>query len=150
MSSVTVTATTRPANSSIDNLGKMSVMDELRSFEKEGYFDLGHPLLNRIAHSFIKAAGIGALQAVSREAYFTVVEGVGIDSTDGNGAKKRFPDLRGETNRKSIEALVKSTGKETFQWGLAAGVFSGLTYGLNEACGYHDWFSSCTCATQLN
>ncbi|XP_021774095.1 outer envelope pore protein 16-2, chloroplastic-like [Chenopodium quinoa] len=142
MSSVTVTATTRPANSSIDNLGKRSVMDELRSFEKEGYFDLGHPLLNRIAHSFIKAAGIGALQAVSREAYFTVVEGVGIDSTDGNGAKKKIPDLRGETNRKSIEALVKSTGKESFQWGLAAGVFSGLTYGLNEACGYHDWKNS--------
>ncbi|XP_021743217.1 uncharacterized protein LOC110709311 [Chenopodium quinoa] len=71
---------------------------------------------------------------------------VGIDSTDGNGAKKRFPDLRGETNRKSIEALVKSTGKETFQWGLAAGVFSGLTYGLNEASGYHDWLYMCNSA----
>ncbi|KNA18816.1 hypothetical protein SOVF_067340 [Spinacia oleracea] len=155
-SSVTVTASTRPANYSNNNTSnsnnskfeKRSVMDELRSFdEKDGYFDLGHPLLNRIAHCFIKAAGIGALQAVSREAYFTVVEGGGIDSstTDGNnGAKKRhaFPDLRGETNRKSIEALVKSTGKESFQWGLAAGVFSGLTYGLNEARGHHDWKNS--------
>ncbi|CAN6894245.1 unnamed protein product [Brassica oleracea var. botrytis] len=43
-------------------------MDEIRSFEKASLFDLGHPLLNRIADSFVKAAGVGALQAVSREA----------------------------------------------------------------------------------
>ncbi|KMT16227.1 hypothetical protein BVRB_3g053840 isoform B [Beta vulgaris subsp. vulgaris] len=89
---------------------------------------------------------IGAIQAVSREAYFTAIDGVGIDSgsANGNGAKRRntFSDLRGETSRKSVEALVKHTGKESFQWGLAAGVFSGLTYGLKEARGYHDWKNS--------
>lgn len=35
-----------------------SLLDELRSFDKGGFFDLGHPLLNRIAESFVKAAGV--------------------------------------------------------------------------------------------
>ncbi|XP_030527911.1 outer envelope pore protein 16-2, chloroplastic [Rhodamnia argentea] len=123
-----------------------SLLNEL-NFDKGGFFDLGHPLLNRIAESFIKAAGIGAIQAVSREAYFAAVEGAGLDSGNGvpeiPGAKKRrFPGLRGATNRNSLEAMVKSTGKESLQWGLAAGVYSGLTYGLKEARGAHDWKNS--------
>ncbi|KAK7861209.1 outer envelope pore protein 16-2 [Quercus suber] len=108
--------------SSSSNLETRSLLDELSSFEKGGFFDLGHPLLNRIAESFI-----GAIQAVSREAYFTAIEGAGLDSGGGDvsselsGAKKRrFPDLRG----------------------LAAGVYSGLTYGLKEARGSHDWKNS--------
>ncbi|KAM3707878.1 hypothetical protein ACB098_02G059100 [Castanea mollissima] len=132
--------------SSSSNLETRSLLDELSSFEKGGFFDLGHPLLNRIAESFVKAAGIGAIQAVSREAYFTAIEGAGLDSggrDELSGAKKRrFPDLGGETNRKSLEAMVKNTGKESLQWGLAAGVYSGLTYGLKEARGSHDWKNS--------
>ncbi|XP_050218728.1 outer envelope pore protein 16-2, chloroplastic [Mercurialis annua] len=134
------------------NMETKTFMDEIRGFEKNWMFDLGHPLLNRIAESFVKAAGIGAAQAVSREAYFTAVESSGLDSSSGippelssaGSAKKRsrFPDLRGETNGKSLEALVKSTGKESLQWGLAAGVHSGLTYGLREARGTHDWKNS--------
>ncbi|KAK1317828.1 hypothetical protein QJS10_CPA05g00246 [Acorus calamus] len=101
-----------------------SLLDELRSFDTGGgFFDFGHPLLNRVAHCFVKAAGIGAAQAVAREAYFTV-------SGDG------------ENYRKSVEAMVKNTGKESFQWGLAAGMYSGLTYGLKEARGSHDWKNS--------
>lgn len=57
-------------------------------------------------------------------------------------AKNPFPYLRGETNRKSLEAMVKSTGKESLQWGLAAGLYSGITYGLQEARGAHDWKNS--------
>ncbi|EEF43067.1 outer envelope pore protein 16-2, chloroplastic [Ricinus communis] len=135
-----------------NKLQTRTFMDELRGFEKGWMFDLGHPLLNRIAESFVKAAGIGAIQAVSREAYFTAIEGSGLDSSSSvppelspaGAAKKRnrFPDLRGETNGKSLEALVKSTGKESMQWGLAAGVYSGLTYGLREARGAHDWKNS--------
>ncbi|KAI3459228.1 hypothetical protein Pfo_015891 [Paulownia fortunei] len=131
------------------NLETRSLIDELRSFDSGGFFDLGHPLLNRIAESFIKAAGIGAIQAVSREAYFTAAESASGDAGGSIppeiGASKRrhqFPDLRGENNRKSMEALVKSTGKESMQWGLAAGVYSGLTYGLKEARGVHDWKNS--------
>lgn len=122
-----------------------SLLDELRSFDKGGFLDLGHPLLNRIAHSFITAAGVGAVQAVSREAYFTAVEGAGIDSGSidvGSNRQHNFPDLKGETSKMSVEALVKNTGKESVQWGLAAGVYSGLTYGMKEARGCHDWKNS--------
>ncbi|KAK4266898.1 hypothetical protein QN277_023758 [Acacia crassicarpa] len=57
------------------NLNPRSLLDELRNFDKGGFFDLGHPLLNRIVQGFVKAAGIGAAQAVSREAYFMAIEG---------------------------------------------------------------------------
>ncbi|KAG5632601.1 hypothetical protein H5410_004318 [Solanum commersonii] len=97
----------------------------LHGFDKGGLFDLGHPLLNRISESFVKAAGIGAVQAVAREAYFTASESTGGDTSsippEITGPKKnRFPDLRG----------------------LAAGMYSGLTYGLKEARGVHDWKNS--------
>ncbi|KAG9457906.1 hypothetical protein H6P81_002414 [Aristolochia fimbriata] len=127
------------------NLETRSLMDELRSFDKGGFFDFGHPLLNRIAESFIKAAGIGAVQAVSREAYFTAIDGVSSEpnAVPDIGVKKhRLPGLRGETSQKSLEAMVKSTGKEAIQWGFAAGMYSGLTYGLREARGAHDWKNS--------
>ncbi|KAL9671668.1 hypothetical protein QQ045_009238 [Rhodiola kirilowii] len=108
-----------------NNLETRTLMDDLCGFTTDkpaALFDLGHPLVNRVAECFVKAAGIGAIQAVSREAYFSAVEG--------------------ETNRKSLEAMVKHTGKESLQWGLAAGVYSGLTYGLKEARGTHDWKNS--------
>ena len=47
--------------SSNSNLETRSLLDELSSFEKGGFFDLGHPLLNRIAESFVKAAGVLSL-----------------------------------------------------------------------------------------
>lgn len=68
-----------------------------------------------------------------------------IKSTDITGVKNKkqgFPGLRGETSRNSLEAMVKHTGKESLQWGLAAGLYSGLTFGLKEARGSHDWTNS--------
>ncbi|XP_076892741.1 outer envelope pore protein 16-2, chloroplastic-like, partial [Bidens hawaiensis] len=53
-----------------------------------------------------------------------------------------FRHLRGEFGSNSIEGLVKVTGKESIQWGLAAGTYSGITYGLKEARGVHDWKTS--------
>ncbi|XP_020107689.1 outer envelope pore protein 16-2, chloroplastic [Ananas comosus] len=133
------------------NGGKLETrtfLDEIRSMEKGWLFDLGHPLLNRIAESFVKAAGIGAIQAISREAYFTAVEGVVADS-DGvpdiataSSKRNKFPDVRGENGKKSLEVVVKNTSKESLQWGMAAGVYSGLTYGLREVRGTHDWKNS--------
>ncbi|CAL9082727.1 outer envelope pore protein 16-2, chloroplastic-like [Musa acuminata AAA Group] len=123
-----------------------TLLDEIRDMDNGWLFDFGHPLINRVAECFFKAAGIGAVQAVTREAYFTAVEGSGVDTggvADVTGGKKRrFSDLRGENCKKSLEAMVKSTGKESFQWGMAAGMYSGLTYGLKEARGSHDWKSS--------
>ncbi|KAK1294155.1 hypothetical protein QJS10_CPA16g01642 [Acorus calamus] len=132
-----------------ENLETRSLLDDLRNFDKGGGFlDLGHPLLNRITHSFVKAAGIGAVQAVARDAYFTVSHGAGFNlsgttTTDITGTKRQpFHELRGENGMKSLEAMVKNTSKESFQWGLAAGMYSGLTYGLTEARGSHDWKNS--------
>uniref|UniRef100_A0A6N2LSD6 Uncharacterized protein n=1 Tax=Salix viminalis TaxID=40686 RepID=A0A6N2LSD6_SALVM len=97
------------------SLETRSLLGEIRHFDKCSFFDFGHPLLNRIAESFVKAAGIGAIQAVSREAYFTAIEGAGLElsgtgvppelTVDGK-KRHRAPGLRGETNRKSLEALV--------------------------------------------
>jgi SNF family Na+-dependent transporter len=44
--------------SSNRNMETRSLLDELRSFETGGFLDLGHPLLNRMADSFVKAAGV--------------------------------------------------------------------------------------------
>lgn len=44
-----------------------------------------------------------------------------------------------ETNKKSLEKTVQRMGKEAVQWGLVAGVYSGMTYGMQEARGVHDW-----------
>ena len=122
-------------------------VDEVRGLEKNWMLDLGHPLLNRVADSFVKAAGIGAIQAVTRDSYFMAIEGEsgGTGAVSGaTGSRKRtFPDLNGGTsNSKSAEAMVKSVSKESFQWGLAAGMHSGLTYGLAEVRGTHDWKNS--------
>ncbi|KAH1089186.1 hypothetical protein J1N35_016443 [Gossypium stocksii] len=129
------------------SLETRSLLDELRSFDKGGFFDLGHPLLNRIAESFVKAAGIGAIKGVAREGCYLALEGTksrssSTDISAKNNKKNPFPYLRGETNRKSLEAMVKSTGKESLQWGLAASLYSGITYGLQEARGAHDWKNS--------
>ncbi|CAM0872861.1 unnamed protein product [Alopecurus aequalis] len=149
-------------------------VDEVRGLEKNWMLDLGHPLLNRVADSFVKAAGIGAIQAVTRDSYFMAVEGESGGTgavSDVTGTRKRtFPDLKGGTNNsKSAEAMVKGVSKESFQWGngivtpcscycwflrllsvvnvrfdagLAAGMHSGLTYGLTEVRGTHDWKNS--------
>ncbi|KAM3313764.1 hypothetical protein ACQJBY_032962 [Aegilops geniculata] len=122
-------------------------VEEVRDLEKNWMLDLGHPLLNRVADSFVKAAGIGAIQAVTRDSYFMAVEGESGGTgavSDATGSRKRtFPDLSGGTsNSKSAEAMVKSVSKESFQWGLAAGMHSGLTYGLAEVRGTHDWKNS--------
>ncbi|XP_023514076.1 outer envelope pore protein 16-2, chloroplastic-like isoform X3 [Cucurbita pepo subsp. pepo] len=129
------------------SLENRSVVDEIKCSQGGTFlYDFGHPLLNRVADSFIKAAGIGALQSVSREAYFTVAGS--LDSDNGpppelsSARKRHVPGLKGETNKESLEAMVKSVGQESIQWGLAAGVYSGLTYGLKEARGAHDWNSA--------
>ena len=52
-----------------------------------------------------------------------------------------------ETNKKSLENTVQRMGKEAVQWGLVAGVYTGMTYGMQEARGVHDWV--CLCISYL-
>ncbi|XP_039851339.1 outer envelope pore protein 16-2, chloroplastic-like [Panicum virgatum] len=62
---------------------------------------------------------------------------------DPNGGKRsHFSSIRGDDGQKSLDAAVKSSSHEAFHWGLAAGVYSGLTYGLREARGCRDWKNS--------
>ena len=59
----------------MSRLDTRTLKDELTSMDRRCLLDLGHPLLNRVADSFIRAAGVGAARAVSREAYFVTVQG---------------------------------------------------------------------------
>ncbi|XP_019180541.1 PREDICTED: outer envelope pore protein 16-2, chloroplastic-like isoform X3 [Ipomoea nil] len=106
------------------NLETRSLLDEIRHFEQCGFLELGHPLLNRVAEAFLKSAGVGAIQAVAREGFSAAVQGGCKNTSAVTGAPKkrlqRFPDLKG----------------------FAAGMYSGLTYGLKEARGVHDWKNS--------
>ena len=48
------------------NLETRSLLEEIRGYsDKEGLFELGHPLLNRIAEAFVKAAGVIQFQTKS-------------------------------------------------------------------------------------
>ncbi|MBA0616503.1 hypothetical protein Godav_016546 [Gossypium davidsonii] len=98
------------------SLETRSLLDELRSFDKGGFFDLGHPLLNRIAESFVKAAGIGAIKGVAREGCYLALEGNNLvagtksrsSSTDisaKNNKKNPFPYLRGEEHWKGVPTM---------------------------------------------
>lgn len=59
----------------MSRLDTRTLKDELTSMDRRPILDLGHPLLNRVTDSFIRAAGVGAARAVSREAYFVTVQG---------------------------------------------------------------------------
>ena len=81
--------------------------------------DLGHPLLNRVVDGFVKVGGVGALHAASQDTYKFL--------------------LHEETNKKSLENTGQRMLKESVQWGVVAGVYTGMTYGMQEARGVHDW-----------
>ncbi|KAL5061952.1 hypothetical protein RYX36_023689 [Vicia faba] len=62
-------------------------------------------------------------------AYFSATDGTTTDnngvkaSLDGSATgKRRLPGIRGETNNKSLEAMVINARKESLQWGAAAGI----------------------------
>uniref|UniRef100_A0A804N2P9 Uncharacterized protein n=1 Tax=Zea mays TaxID=4577 RepID=A0A804N2P9_MAIZE len=86
----------------MSTLDTRTLKDELTSMDRKCLVDLGHPLLNRVADSFIRAAGVGAARAVSREAYVVTVEGLSGDSSglDADGGKRsHFSSIRGKNGR---------------------------------------------------
>nr|GLL43855.1 outer envelope pore protein 16-2, chloroplastic-like isoform X3 [Ipomoea trifida]GMD73951.1 outer envelope pore protein 16-2, chloroplastic [Ipomoea batatas] len=108
-----------------------SLLDEIRHFEQCGFLELGHPLLNRVAEAFLKSAGFNIKVAsicIGLLNQFVVASQIGgckntsavPPETSGTKKRQRFPDLKG----------------------FAAGMYSGLTYGLKEARGVHDWKNS--------
>lgn len=85
----------------------------------DGFIDFGHPLVNRVFDGFVKVGGVGALHAATQES-------VKYISSE-------------EANKKTLENSLQRVGKDAVQWGLVAGVYSGVTYGIAEARGVHDW-----------
>ncbi|CAM6033952.1 unnamed protein product [Sphagnum compactum] len=81
--------------------------------------DLGHPLVNRVVDGFIKAGGVGAIQAGAQDA-----------------VRSLFSE---ESDQRSLEHAAQRMGKEALQWGLVAGMYTGITYATKEARGVHDW-----------
>lgn len=86
----------------------------------DGFVDLGHPLINRVFDGFVKVGGVGALHAASQDSYRYLV-------SEDSG------------NKKTLEQSFQRIGKDAVQWGLVASVYSGVTYGISEARGVHDW-----------
>ncbi|KAH9302508.1 hypothetical protein KI387_014091, partial [Taxus chinensis] len=96
-----------------------ATVDDYKSPNVDVLVDLGHPLVNRVVDGFIKVGGVGALNAASQDAYKLV--------------------LQEEANRSSLENMVQNMGKQAVQWGMVAGVYSGMKYGMQEARGVRDW-----------
>jgi hypothetical protein len=85
----------------MSRLDARKLKEEVASMDRRPLVDLGHPLLNRVTDSFIRAAGVGAARAVSKEAYFVTVEGLSGDSTGLDNVKRNthFSSARGNNNR---------------------------------------------------
>ncbi|KAL5097584.1 hypothetical protein RYX36_001911 [Vicia faba] len=60
-------------------------------------------------------------------------------SLDGSATgKRRLPGIRGETNNKSLEAMVINARKESLQWGAAAGIQGGSQIYVVV---YYQWYT---------
>ncbi|CAK9235500.1 unnamed protein product [Sphagnum jensenii] len=44
-----------------------------------------------------------------------------------------------ESDQRSLQHAAQRMGKEALQWGLVAGMYTGITYATTEARGVHDW-----------
>eukprot|EP01018_Ginkgo_biloba_P033016 Gb_27744 [translate_table: standard] len=124
-------------------MSKARVSAEFDSSNVDVLVDMGHPLLNRVVDGFIKVGGCFCVFAFflalvhATESYSEALAQVGALKAASQDAYKLI--LQEETNKKSLENMVQRMGKETVQWGLVAGLYSGMTYGLREARGVHDW-----------
>jgi hypothetical protein len=90
----------------MSRLDARTLKEEVASMDRRPLVDLGHPLLNRVTDSFIRAAGVGAARAVSKEAYFVTVEGLSGDSTGLDNVKRNthFSSARGKFRATTVQA----------------------------------------------
>jgi len=97
-----------------------SLDSTFRHTEGDHLVDFGYPLVNKVFDGLVKVGGVGALHAVSLDTF-------------------KYLTTDESKNKKSLEASVKRVGQDALQWGLVAGVYSGVSYGIQEARGVHDW-----------
>ncbi|BBN17851.1 hypothetical protein MPTK1_7g17400 [Marchantia polymorpha subsp. ruderalis] len=84
--------------------------------------DMGHPFLNRTVDGFIKIGIVGAAHA---------------------GTQEIFGMLRKESvTKRDIEKGIKKMASEGVQWGVVAGIYTGMEYGMQQTRGRHDWKSA--------
>ncbi|KAG0568192.1 hypothetical protein M758_6G001600 [Ceratodon purpureus] len=81
--------------------------------------DMGNPILNSTVNGFLKVGPVGATHAATQEAF------------------RMF--TKESVTKRDLEGLVKKAGKEGLQWGLVAGVYSGVEYGIHRVRGKRDW-----------
>ncbi|CAM6129185.1 unnamed protein product [Calypogeia fissa] len=92
--------------------------------------DLGHPFPNRVFDAVVKCGGVAALHAASQESLKFL-----FHEEKAHSLEKPHMD------KPTFDKMVQNVGVSTLHYGLAAGVYSGVTYGLEEA-GVHDWKKS--------
>ncbi|XP_024372701.1 uncharacterized protein [Physcomitrium patens] len=102
-------------------LGLLSASTAASDFA-EGFSEhfKGNPQLNCTLDSVLKISGIGAAHAATQEAYSLL--------------KKEVP-----TTKCDLERIVKKAGREGLQWGMVAGIYAGIEYGMERARGKQDW-----------
>ncbi|CAK9880037.1 unnamed protein product [Sphagnum jensenii] len=55
-----------------------------------------------------------------------------------------------ESDQRSLQRAAQRMGKEALQWGLVAGMYTGITYTTTEARGVHDWTGAALSLTEPN
>ncbi|KAI5076614.1 hypothetical protein GOP47_0008679 [Adiantum capillus-veneris] len=95
------------------------VSNHVHSPSVDVFIDMGHPFLNRTVDGFLKIGAVGAAHAASQEI---------------------FASLKKESVTKhDLQHTAKRMGKEGVQWGVIAGVYSGMQYGMERVRGKRDW-----------
>lgn len=65
---------------------------------------------------------------------------IGLVGASHAGLQEGYNALRKESlSKRDIESGLKKMGKEGLQWGVVAGVYSGMEYGMQQTRGRHDW-----------
>ncbi|CAM6125489.1 unnamed protein product [Calypogeia fissa] len=92
--------------------------------------DLGHPLPNRVFDAVVKCGGVAALHAASQETLKFLFHEEKAHSLD-----------KPHMDKPTFDKMIQNVGVDALHFGLAAGVYSGVTYGMEEA-GVKDWKKS--------
>ena len=95
------------------------VFTHVQSPSVDVVIDMGHPFLNRTVDGFLKIGTVGFAHAAAQDIY---------------------TNLRKESvSKHDLEHMVKRMGREGLQWGVVAGVYCGMEYGMERVRGKRDW-----------
>ncbi|KAL8496900.1 hypothetical protein ACS0TY_020543 [Phlomoides rotata] len=81
--------------------------------------DLGNPFLNLTLDGFLKIGTVAVAKVAAEETYEVI--------------------KRGSVSRHNFEHSLKKMCKEGAYWGMVAGLYVGMEYGMQEVRGTRDW-----------